>query len=100
MPKSISDRARRREQHVGGLEVAVDHPGRVDDGKRGGEPLREGDQVGPAQRAAPPYALQEGVALDVLHHEVGAVAGQVGVDDPGHVGALDPAKRPDLAFEA
>ena len=73
------------EQHVRRLDVPVHDAGRVDDRERGGEPLGEPDELRFRERAAPPHRLEEGLPLDVLHHQVRPVAREVGVEHLGDV---------------
>ncbi len=79
----------RGEQHVGRLEVAVDHPGAVDGAERGRDPHRERLQVAAGQRPLITYGLRQVRAFDVLGDEVGDVPVDPGVQhrggaEPGH----------------
>ncbi|GAA3103244.1 hypothetical protein GCM10020001_020530 [Nonomuraea salmonea] len=74
--------------------------GRVDDRQRGGDALREIDEVGDVERPVLAHPLEQRDALDVLHHEVRPRAVEVGVEHLGDVRALDPAQRSHLALQA
>ena len=98
-PEVDQDRGAALHQHVGRLDVAVQHPHRVHRRQALGQAGREPQQVVPLDRTV----------LDdvVVQREAGHVAGgdvrdrcpRVGVDDLGDPLAPDPAQRADLARE-
>jgi hypothetical protein len=94
------DRAILREHHVARLQVAVHHARGVDRGQRLRRPVGEPAQAGAGQRAAVAHHLIQRGPGHVPRHDVGKLAGHVGVEDLGDVRAADPAHGLDLATQA
>ena len=95
MPKSITTRPVRAEQHVGGLEVAVHDARPVDRGQRGrradGQPVQRAARR--AARPARPAASQRGPG-DVLADDVRPVAGESASRTWRGAERRDPLARP------
>ena len=85
------------EQHVAGLDVAVHDAVAVHVGQRVAEGRAEGDDVAERERTAAD-AVGEGLALDELHDEVGAVALLADVVDRHQAGVVHAGERLDLAL--
>ena len=85
------------EQHVGRLDVAVQHADLVHRDDRLGQPGREVPEVGPGDRPLLPDVLVQRQAGHVAGRDVGRLAPGVGVDHLGDPRAGDPAQRRDLA---
>ena len=95
-PEVDHDRVAVHQHYVPGLEVAVHHARRVDRGQGIRESRSHPDQPGPAQRPFLGHDLVQGPARHVPGHDVGRLAGHVGVEDLGHERATDPAHGLDL----
>ena len=79
-------RARARDEHVGGLHVAVDDPGAVRGVEGVGDLLADADDVGDGETVVLVDEVAQGRAVDQLHDDVRdavVVAGVVGGDDVG-----------------
>ncbi len=87
------------EQDVARLDVAVHDAVAVHVGEGVRQCGTEGDHVTEAQRAAAD-AVGEGLALDELHHEVGAAALLADVVDRHQTGVVHPRERLYLALPA
>jgi hypothetical protein len=89
----------RGEQHVGGLQVPVHDPGRVDRGQRLGEPGGQAVQHLGVERAARVDVLGQRGAVGVLGDQERLRRLGVGLDHPDRAHALDPGQRGHLAAE-
>ena len=87
MPKSVTFTGpAARDEHVGGLHVAVDEPGAVRGVERVGDLLADADDVGDGETAVLVDQVAQRGAVDQLHDDVRdavVVAGVVGGDDVG-----------------
>ena len=90
------DRGAALHQHVGRLDVAVQHAGRVHGVQGLGERAGEPGQVGAGDRALLLDVVGQREARHVAGGDVRDGAVRVGVDDLGDPGALHPAQRVDL----
>ncbi len=88
------------DQHVVGLDVAVDHALAVGVGQRVGDLGRDPDGVGDRQLAEMVEAVAQVVAVHVRHHVVEEARGFAGIVEGEDVGMLEPGGDLDLAEEA
>jgi len=91
------DRGTALEQHVGGLHVAVQHPGRVHTGQALGQATREPSQVVTLDRSLLRHVVVQAQPRHVARGDVRRGRPWVGVDDLGDPPAADALQRADLA---
>ncbi|MBS1152727.1 MAG: hypothetical protein H6Q89_4425 [Myxococcaceae bacterium] len=97
-PRLFLEVGRRRQQHVLGLEVAVDDALGVDRGEALGE-LGEDPQRAIDRHRAQAQPRLERLALDELHHQAGEVLVEAELDHPHHRRVVDRGEQPRLALE-
>ena len=100
MPKSVTIAGSVREQHVLGLDVAMDDALAVRVGERPGHVPQQAHPLGDRERLAAGHPRAERLAPHVGHRVVGEAVGGPGVQDRDDVGVLQPGREPDLAGEA
>ena len=93
------DRRAALHQHVGRLDVAVQHARGVHRLQRLGEGFREVEQVAPGDRPLLRHVVVERESGHVARDDVRRGPGRVGVDDLGDTGAGDAPQRAHLARE-
>jgi hypothetical protein len=87
------------QQHVGGLEVTVDHAGRVDRGQALGQPGGQHQDRGRGERAVRRHRVGQRRAGHVGGGQPRRRAVQVGVDQRRRIQAADLSRRVDFAPE-
>jgi hypothetical protein len=85
------------EEHVGGLDVAVDHPGGVGLGQRAQQPVAEPLDLLGRGRSVLGHPLGQVAARQVGHHQHDLVALLDHVEEAHHVGVVQPAQHAGLA---
>ena len=86
------------EQHVGGLDVAMDDALRVRAAEREAQALGDATRLGGGERAGR-EALGEAFAIDKLGDVIRALASCADVEDLKHAGVVDAREQPGLALE-